>query len=169
MELFLLYNLIFTCINIYIIYYTKQYLVISWIYNIQYDQNGINRSSCSKCRNSRKPLTGKDRTLVRVLLLITLSFLLLNLPQLLRAAIVTSLPHRVVQISDSKRSHAVKLLLHQITNNMCNVNYACNFIIYSMSGSRFRADLRRICGCYCTWSRDVSWWTKFQHRRKKHI
>ena len=84
--------------------------------------------------------------LVRILFLVSFTFLALNSPQLVRIA------YKYLTASDSTKSaqdKANSYLAHGLTNNAANLNYSINFFLYFFSGSRFRKDLKRLLILYC--------------------
>lgn len=79
--------------------------------------------------------------LVRILFLVTFTFLTLNSPQLIRIA------YKYLTASDQAKSLQNKAnshLAHCLTNNASNLNYSINFFLYFFSGTKFRKDLKEL-------------------------
>ena len=99
----------------------------------------------SKRKIKRKPLTKQDRGLLNILMVVTLTFVLLNTPQVLRGSIYYLSVKRT--LNDSQRS--VKHFGWAFTNTLSTINYAVNFFLYCFSSRKFRQDLNVIIGSFC--------------------
>ena len=94
-----------------------------------------------KCK--RKPLSKKDRSLVNILLVVTVTFVVFNTPQVLRGAVNYMKP------MDGEKTHAERAAVHfawAFTNTLSTVNYAINFYLYCLSSRKFRKDLSYVFG-----------------------
>ena len=92
-------------------------------------------------RPHRKTKSGRVREvqLTAMLLLVAFTLLLLTTPQYIR--------YLVYICFDSKTSaerYATFVLIYHITNKLYFTNFAVNFFLYSISGSKFREDIRRL-------------------------
>ena len=103
---------------------------------------------------SRFRRRGIDSNTVRILLLVTLSFLLLNSPLALLEAVfytraVMGVSSREGGVSSREGpppddAQAVYSLVFGVCHLLANVNNACNFALYCLSGKKFRGDLRNL-------------------------
>ena len=92
----------------------------------------------------RKPLTKQDRNLVTILLLVTVSFVLLNSPQIIRASMNYILKFHGPKSPELKaRDH----FAWAFTNTLNTINYAINFFLYCLSSRKFRQDFITRVGC----------------------
>ena len=95
-------------------------------------------NGCKDCARASVPLSHKDRTLITILKLVSFTFLALNFGQLTRVVVMK----KIVLHTDWQKS--LCYFTFQLTNNLCNLNYAINFGLYCYSGSRFRSDLKEM-------------------------
>ena len=103
---------------------------------------------------SRFRRRGIDSNTVRILLLVTLSFLLLNSPLALLEAVfytraVMGVSSREGGVSSREgpppdHAQAVYSLVFGVCHLLANVNNACNFALYCLSGKKFRGELRNL-------------------------
>ena len=80
-----------------------------------------------------------ERQLSKMLLTVSFTFLILTLPQYIRYAVYT-----FVDAGDDPTVYANYVLLYHITQKLYMLNNAMNFVLYSISGARFRRDLRSL-------------------------
>ena len=94
-----------------------------------------------------------DRNTVRILLLITISFLTLNSPLALLEAVFYSqsitknggdIDAKATGGTEAAHVQAVYTLVFGICHLLANLNNACNFALYCLSGKKFRSDLASI-------------------------
>lgn len=90
-------------------------------------------------KSKRKPLSKKDRSLVNILLVVTLSFVIFNSPQVIRGALFYLLHMKSSTMSPPQRSS--HHFSWAFTNTLSTVNYAVNFFLYCLSSRKFRLDL----------------------------
>ena len=96
-------------------------------------------ASCQSVRRSRNDLSSQDRNLISTLLIVSFTFLMLNVPPVARS--VTSY---VIPTERTPRNRAFDSLIFHITNKLYFVNNACNFFLYCLSGSKFRRDFVKL-------------------------
>ena len=110
-------------------------------------RNGRSGSVCaliqmirSRTRSSSSQETGAlDRQLAKMLLAVSFTFLVLTLPQYVRYTVFSFCGFR-----DSGARYATYILVVNITNKLCITNSAVNFVLYCISGRRFRTHLKHM-------------------------
>ena len=92
-------------------------------------------------RPHRRSRSGRIREvqLTAMLLFVAFTLLLLTLPQYIRYLVYIILDHK----SDPK-TYATFVLVYHITNKLYFTNFAVNFFLYCISGSKFREDIVRL-------------------------
>ncbi|ELT90022.1 hypothetical protein CAPTEDRAFT_225492 [Capitella teleta] len=94
----------------------------------------------------RRQLSGRTarRTdkITGVLLLVSITMLLLTLPQYVRYVY-----YSIVNYKETSREHARYILWYNITNKLFFTNHSINFISCSICGSNFREELKRLFQC----------------------
>ncbi|ESO90695.1 hypothetical protein LOTGIDRAFT_163961 [Lottia gigantea] len=97
----------------------------------------------SEGRNKAKNNSGKERQITVMLLLVTFCFLILVGPM---AMIIIIEKYYWVRVTPYEQ--AVYHLVRTVLNNMMYTNHALNFILYYISGQRFREQMQQIlCPC----------------------
>ena len=91
--------------------------------------------SCQSVRRIRKELSSQDRNLISMLLFVSFTFMLLNLPPIAHAVMSYVIP---IELTPSYL--AFDVFTFHITNKLYFLNNACNFFLYCLSGSKFRRD-----------------------------
>ena len=93
-----------------------------------------------------------EKQLSQMLLTVSFMFLILTLPQYVRYVTYT-----FVDFRQSAQSYATYILIFNITNKLYITKSAINFILYCISGGRFRRQLKRLCQSRrCCISTDVA-------------
>ncbi len=75
-----------------------------------------------------------------MLVAVSFVFLVLTLPLFLLCIVYT-----LVEYKDCPQSYALYVMLYNLTNKLYMTNNAINFYVYSLTGSRFRRDLKQLC------------------------
>ena len=98
------------------------------------------RAKRSRAKYSKHvELSLKDRNLIVMLLLVSFMFLLLNAPRFIRIIIFAT-----VQFDMTPERVAMNTLAWHVTNKLYFTNNACNFVLYCLSGSKFRRDFTKL-------------------------
>ena len=100
------------------------------------DYSDISNSSYQTGVDSGR-FSSHDNQLACILLLVSFTYLFLTLPQYVRYTVYT-----FVDYSKTTETYNVYFLLYHLTNKLYYTNSAVNFILYCMSGKRFRRDVK---------------------------
>lgn len=87
----------------------------------------------------------QERQLTITLTVLSFTFLILTLPNLVRYAI-----YSYKDYDSSAQTYAIYFLLYHLTNKLYATNNAINFYVYAITGSKFRKDLRKLMKCWNT-------------------
>ena len=87
-------------------------------------------------KTSSAGMKENEAQLTAMLLAVTFTLLLLTLPQYTRYAIYV-----VVDYTTTAIDYATFILAYHITNKLYFTNNAVNFLLYAVSGTKFRRDL----------------------------
>ena len=86
-----------------------------------------------------------EKSLTRMLLLITFSFLILNTP-----VYAFYLVYLFISPFSSPGAFADYFLVTQVTGKIFQINFAINFYLYCLGGSKFRKDFRKLFPNFCS-------------------
>ena len=114
-------------------------------------QNGVQSESQGHNQNVKN----SERQIFVTLLLITFTFLLLNIPPYSFFLYVM-----LYNYEASPKSFANYVLYESIARNLYFTNYGINFFLYVISGRKFRSDLRRLFRCHSETTEASSFETK---------
>ncbi|KAK7113229.1 mu-type opioid receptor-like [Littorina saxatilis] len=119
--------------------------------NFQSTSNPAVASGTSTSQVKSPKMTDKEAQLTRMLLLVTTAFLVFVSPM---AVIIVV--ERYHWIPDTARGKAQYHLVRTVFNNLDYTNHALNFLLYCLSGQRFRRELRQTFSCVCTGSGGIN-------------
>ncbi len=113
--------------------------------NIQVEkQSETERPVRSTHENMRiNQILSREHQLDTILLLVSFTFLLFTLPQYIRYTVCLFINNK-----SSSYSFAVFYFFFNISNKLYFTHNMVNFFLYCISGSKFRHDLARLCGCW---------------------
>ena len=86
-----------------------------------------------------RPMSPRDRNAIVMLFLVSFTFLLLVTPHFVHVAIFS-----VVDRTSDPSLHADYILFFQVSSKLYSTNNACNFLLYCLSGTKFRSDVVRL-------------------------
>ena len=89
-----------------------------------------------------KPMSTRERNAIVILLLVSLTFILLVVPQFLKIAYLS-----LINNTQTLSQQADNILLCQVTRKLYFMNNACNFFLYCLSGTKFRNDVAKLFRC----------------------
>ncbi len=105
----------------------------------------LNQKTITTCTTHHNhKFAARDRQLVVILLLVSFTGLILSMPQYIRYTMFL-----FVDYKKDVDSIAKYVLVYNITNKLYFTNNAINFILYCLSGPKFRSDLVRMVKYRC--------------------
>ncbi|KAK7111458.1 G-protein coupled receptor 84-like isoform X2 [Littorina saxatilis] len=99
-------------------------------------------SSHSRTSSTKKAITNTNITVM--LLMVSFTFLLLTSP-----VVIVLLYKRYYWLPDTNAERARARLTHAFVDNLMYTNHAVNFVLYCVSGRRFREELKRLLSGAC--------------------
>ncbi len=117
--------------------------------SLRQSSSHIQRSTVFRLKSTR--MKNSDRQVFIILLLVTFGFLILNTP-----VYVLFIYQMVVDYSATPKSYADFFLVYNVGQKLFFTNSGINFLLYVVSGGKFRTDLARMLGCCGVCTKDVS-------------
>ena len=125
------------------------YVIVQTVRNSRKQFSANDRSTKTKVGTRQTTMKSVENQLTIMLLLVTTLFLILLCPTYFRFI------YLVFAKRDTPSKYAESMLIFQVTSKLYTTNSGLNFLLYCISGQKFRNDLKEIVCCSSTTSRSL--------------